>query len=243
MNIMTPLLAVRGISRRYSPRPEDEVLKQLDIDIMPGEILAIVGPSGVGKTTLLNILGLLDTPTSGTVTYEGKNAAYRGKDLLALSSRDQSRVRNRSLGFVFQLYHLLPDLSVLENVMLPALMAADCLGWWSAKRASRKRAAAILDEVGIADRSHARPNELSGGERQRAAIARALIAEPAVVFCDEPTGNLDTATGERIHKLLWRLNREHRTTLVLVTHDHELAQKADRILRMVDGRFVGGEQR
>jgi ABC-type lipoprotein export system ATPase subunit len=239
---MTPLLSGRAIRRQYSPRPEDEVLKGIDIDIFPGEILAIVGPSGVGKTTLLNILGLLDTPTSGTVIYEGREASYRGKNLIALPSRAKARVRNHQLGFVFQLYHLLPDLTVLENVMLPALVGAGLLRWRAVKRSSRERAARLLEEVGIADRSHARPSELSGGEKQRAAIARALVLAPEIVLCDEPTGNLDTATGERIHSLLSRLNREHRMTMVVVTHEVDLARKADRILRMVDGRFVGEER-
>jgi len=240
---MKPIIEARGIVRRYSPRPEDEVLKGLSLSVFPGEILAVVGPSGVGKTTFLNILGLLDTPTEGSLLYQGRDPRYQGRDLFKISNTEKARIRNRHFGFVFQLYHLLPDLSVLENVMLPGLMGGGFFGWWSAKRRSRRRALALLEEVGIGQRAHAQPNELSGGEKQRAAIARALITEPELVLCDEPTGNLDTATSEKIHALLWRLNEEHGMTFVLVTHDVSLASRAHRVVHMVDGRFVDQEKK
>jgi lipoprotein-releasing system ATP-binding protein len=233
------IIAARSIVKEYSRRPEDRVLKGLDLDVRAGEILAIVGASGVGKTTLLNILGLLDRPTAGEVRYEGRDEELHGRDLVTLPGILKARVRNLHFGFVFQLYHLLPDLSVEENVMLPALMSATFSTWWSVKNASRRRAQELLDRVGIGPRAHARPRELSGGEKQRAAIARALIANPELVLCDEPTGNLDTATSEKIHKLLWQLNRERGTALIVITHDAELADRADRVLHMVDGRFVG----
>ena len=236
---MKAIIEARDIVRRYSSLPEDEVLKGLDIDIFPGEILAIVGASGVGKTTLLNILGLLDQPTSGKVLYHGRNGAIHGRDLTTLPRLAKARVRNRHLGFVFQLYHLLPDLTVLENVALPLLMSTGTFSWWSEKKSCQRRALEMLEEVGLADHAGARPTELSGGEKQRVAIARALVTRPEVVLCDEPTGNLDTTTSEKIHSLLWNLNREHGMTMVIVTHDTDLASRACRVLHMVDGTFVG----
>jgi lipoprotein-releasing system ATP-binding protein len=202
-----------------------------------------VGPSGVGKSTLLNILGLLDEPTSGTVTYAGKETRFHGRNLVTLSGAAQGWIRNHAFGFVFQLYHLLPDLNVLENVALPLLMRTGPSAWFRSARAIKQKARDLLEEVGIDARALARPRQLSGGEKQRAAIARALIAQPEIVFCDEPTGNLDTATSARILALLWRVNKEHNTTLVIVTHDRDLAQRADRKLYMVDGKFVKEERR
>ena len=236
------ILSARDIVRSYSPRPEDEVLKGLSVDIKAGDILAIVGSSGVGKTTFLNILGLLDLPTRGTVHYYGQEKSLHGENLITLSGVKKAHVRNRQLGFIFQLYHLLPDLTVLENVCLPALMNAGFNNWWSVKRDSATRARELLEEVGIGAKADANPTELSGGEKQRAAIARALIMRPEVVLCDEPTGNLDTATSEKIHRLLWGLNKEYGATMVIVTHDTELAGRAHRVLHMVDGRFVSEEE-
>ena len=233
-----PILTTRKLFKRFSPRPEDEVLRGLDMTVRAGEVLAIAGPSGVGKSTLLNILGLLDQPSAGDIRYMGRESRLHDRNLADLPGAVKARMRNRIFGFVFQLYHLLPDLSVRENVMLPLLIDAPPLGYFAAKRKARIQAERLLEEVGIAPRAHARPRELSGGEKQRAAIARALVAAPEIVLCDEPTGNLDTATSEKIHALLRRLNREHRVTFVIVTHDTALAGRADRTLHMIDGRFV-----
>ena len=239
---MTAILTGNDIKKCYAPGREAEVLKGLSLTVHAGEVLAIVGPSGVGKSTLLNILGLLDEPTAGTVTYTGRDARFNGRDLVTLPGSAQGWIRNHLFGFVFQLYHLLPDLTVLENVALPLLMRTGPSAWFRGARDIKEKAKDLLVEVGIDARSHARPRELSGGEKQRAAIARALIAQPEILFCDEPTGNLDTATSARILALLWRVNKEHNMTLVIVTHDRDLAARADRRLYMVDGKFVKEER-
>ena len=234
---MNQILTAKNIFKRFSPRPEDEVLKGLSLDVYSGEILAVVGASGVGKSTLLNILGLLDRPTSGEIRYYGNAGEYKGKNLWLLSRKDQARMRNRCFGFIFQLYHLLPDLTVLENVMLPALISAGFLKWYQEKKTSRRKAFELLTHVGISHRAHAEPRNLSGGEKQRAAIARSLITDPEIVLCDEPTGNLDMETSQKIHTLLWRLNKELKVTFIIVTHDIDLPTNADRTLHMVDGKF------
>jgi lipoprotein-releasing system ATP-binding protein len=201
------------------------VLAGIDLDIRSGEMLAIVGASGVGKSTLLHIIGGLDRPTSGKVYYGDI-------DVFGLENGQLSRFRNARVGFVFQFHHLLPEFSALENVMMPALI----------RRTDREEAAEaaskILTEVGLGARLHHRPGELSGGEQQRVAVARALMLKPDVVLADEPTGNLDTHTGESVHDLLLGINKQQGITFVIVTHNDKLAVRADRVLRMAEGRLT-----
>jgi lipoprotein-releasing system ATP-binding protein len=201
------------------------VLDGIDLDIRAGEMLAVVGASGVGKSTLLHILGALDRPTSGKVYYGDV-------DVFGLDNGKLSRFRNERVGFVFQFHHLLPEFSALENVMLPALI----------RRMDREKAAAaaerILSDVGLGARVHHRPGELSGGEQQRVAVARALMLKPDVVLADEPTGNLDTHTGESVHDLLLEINKQQGITFVIVTHNDKLALRADRVLRMAEGKLT-----
>ncbi len=228
---MSELLAARGLVKEYpeAGRPL-VVLDGLDLSVNAGEILAVTGPSGVGKSTLLHILGLLDTATRGSVIYNGAQVD-------TASEAVRARLRNCEFGFVFQFYHLLPDLDALTNVMLPAMVRASWLGWAARRGKVRQRAQRILDEIGLADRASHKPGELSGGEKQRLAIARALINQPKIVFCDEPTGNLDEKTSNRIYQLLWRINPKMNTTFVIVTHDEELASSCSRIARMHEGKI------
>jgi putative ABC transport system ATP-binding protein len=205
-----------------------EVLKGVTLHIHAGDLVAIVGPSGAGKSTLLHILGGLDRPTQGVVRFEGK-AIY------ALKERQLARIRNRSFGFVFQFYHLVPELTAWENVALPGW-----IGRIGSSRLIRQRAWALLERVGLKDRARHLPSELSGGEQQRVAIARALMNDPQVVFCDEPTGNLDSATGEAILRLLLDLNRTQHTTLVIVTHEPMVTRLAKRIWTLRDGQISSG---
>jgi len=228
---MSELLTAKAIVKEFTEAETSlVVLNGLDLTVQAGEMLAITGHSGVGKSTLLHILGLLDSPTSGSVTY-------RGMELGAASESVRARLRNAEFGFVFQFYHLLPDLDVLENVMLPAMVQSNWLGWPARRRDVRDRALNILSEIGLADRASYRPTRLSGGEKQRVAIARALINDPAIVFCDEPTGNLDEKTGAQIDDLLWSLNARRKTTFVIVTHNDELAARCNRVARMHEGRI------
>lgn len=205
------------------------VLNGINLSVAEGEFLAILGQSGAGKSTLLHILGALDRPTGGKVFH-------RGEDMFALSNNGLCRLRTRTFGFVFQFYHLLADFNALENVMLPSLIGRN--GGQGKER--RARGAELLARVGLQDRIKHRPFQLSGGERQRVAIARALMNDPDVLFFDEPTGNLDTRTGEEIHSLIKQLHQEEGKTIILVTHETELAQKAQRIVHIVDGRIVNG---
>lgn len=214
-----------------------EVLKGIDMAVGEGEIVAILGHSGVGKSTLLNLLGLLDTPSSGHIYYRGRDESLQDRDLAKLSLREKARMRNLNFGFVFQFYHLLPDLTVLENVMLPAMIRYRRHQFAAQRVELTKRADDLLERVGIADRRDFPPTRLSGGERQRAAIARAFFNAPEIVYCDEPTGNLDMHTGEKIHQLILDLNRDTGVSFVLVTHDEDLASLAHRRLSMVDGLF------
>jgi len=207
------------------------VLHSVDLAVRRGEFLCILGPSGSGKSTLLHLLGLLDRPTAGRVVFEGEDAFLRAK-------RWRDRMRNEAIGFVFQMYYLMPDLSVLENALLPALIRTPLVRWPGARRAERARALEVLRDVGLEARVRHLPRELSGGERQRVAIARALVHRPRLLFADEPTGNLDSATGEEILRLLVHLNRETALTVVMVTHDERLARQADRVLHLRDGKLL-----
>jgi lipoprotein-releasing system ATP-binding protein len=223
-----PLIEVKGLGKRFATADgELEVLRGVDFRLDAGDRVAIVGQSGVGKSTFLHLLGALDHPSEGSVRF-------RGEDVFAKPPDELASFRNHVLGFVFQFHHLLPEFSALENVMMPGLLRG--LGF----PAMRERAAEILAEVGLGARLHHRTGKLSGGERQRVAVARALVLDPAVVLADEPTGNLDPATGERIGELLLEMNRTRGTALVVVTHNERLARRLGRIAVLRDGTLVEG---
>jgi putative ABC transport system ATP-binding protein len=223
-----PLIELRAVSRVYR-RGAGEVraLDGIDLEVGAGEWVAVTGPSGSGKSTLLSILGCLDRPTGGEYLLDGRSVA-------GLDDARRSALRNRAIGFVFQSFHLIPQLSVLENVETPLLYGSVPEEEW------RERARRCLDRVGLAHRADHKPSEISGGEAQRAAVARALVTEPRLLLADEPTGNLDTRTGEEIAALLEGLHREGRT-IVLVTHDDAMARLAGRTVRLRDGRVVGAK--
>ncbi len=225
------LLATRDLFKSYRKGPLGiPVLQGIDMTVGEGEFLAIVGQSGCGKSTLLHLLGTLDQPDAGEVHFEGHridNLPGRSRDLL----------RNRHFGMIFQFYHLLPELTTLENVLAPALISESTLGYFLRRRQHRRHAMELLELVGIADRAKHKPREMSGGEMQRAAIARALLAQPRVLLADEPTGNLDRSTGEQIMGMLRELNRKQKLTIVMVTHDPWIAEQADRVVRLVEGRI------
>ena len=216
------IIQAKGITKSFG---DLQVLRGVDFSAEKGEVVAITGASGAGKTTLLQILGTLSTPHGGSLLIDGS-------DPLALSRRELSAFRGRKIGFVFQFHHLLPEFTALENVMIPALIAGR-----SAKEAA-EAAGSLLEEVGLGSRAGHKPSELSGGEAQRVAIARALINHPAVLFADEPTGNLDSSTKEEIHRLFFSLRDRLGQTIVIVTHDPALAALCDRSLTMKDGLFV-----
>jgi lipoprotein-releasing system ATP-binding protein len=222
-------LAVRGLAKVFQHGGRTiEVLQGLDFDLAPGEMASVVGASGVGKSTLLQVLGTLDAPTAGTITFDGV-------EVTSMSPTRLAEFRNREIGFVFQFHHLLPEFTALENAMMPGLILR------MPRRLCAERAAAMLARIGLGDRLTHRPGELSGGEQQRVALARALLLRPRLLLADEPTGNLDTKTGREIHELFFELNRELGTTILIVTHNDELAQKTPRRLRMADGRIVDRE--
>jgi lipoprotein-releasing system ATP-binding protein len=214
----------------YKGSIEVPVLRGVSLSVARGEFLAVVGQSGSGKSTLLHLLGTLDAPDRGEIYYDGRRI-----DNLAAKARDG--LRNRHFGMIFQFYHLLPELSTLENVLMPLLIAHGAWRYWRSRRAHREQAEALLELVGLSHRLKHRPSELSGGEMQRAAIARALVAQPTLLLADEPTGNLDQATGQEIVRILRTLNHRQNLTIVMVTHDSAVADQADRIVRLTGGRI------
>ena len=223
------LLQASNIHKSYTMgRVEVQVLRGASLTVDTGEFLVVTGASGSGKSTLLHILGALDVPDEGVVEFEGVNV------FLELTRRQKRAYRNKRVGFVFQFYHLLPELSVLENVMLPLLVEHSWWAWWSVRRRALREAEEMVERVGLSDRSKHRPNELSGGERQRVAVARALINRPTLLLADEPTGNLDEATGGEILTLLAELNRAGQT-IIMVTHDRKVASHAHRRIHLSEG--------
>jgi lipoprotein-releasing system ATP-binding protein len=225
------ILRAQGVKKTYKMGDEDLiVLKQIDLSLQPGEFVAIEGRSGSGKSTLLHILGALDAADDGTIEYEGSNIA-------AMGGNERSRLRNTQFGFVFQFYHLLPELSVVENALLGPMIENSWFGFKARQRELRERAHLVLSQLGLSHRLKHKPNQLSGGERQRVAIARALMNNPKILFADEPTGNLDFETGRQIMGVLEKLHREQGQTIVMVTHDRTLARQADRILVLVKGKL------
>ena len=228
-----PVIAVRDLAKTYSTGAvEVRAVRGVDLDIEAGEFVAVVGPSGSGKSTFMHILGCLDRPTRGSYELEGRDVSRLGRDQLA-------DIRNTRIGFVFQGFNLLARTSALENVELPLLYRG--AGMRGAER--RRRALAMLDAVGLADRVDHMPNQLSGGQQQRVAIARALVNDPAILLADEPTGNLDSATSREVLDMFRRLNAERGITVILITHDHEIAAHGNRIVQFHDGLVVRDEAR
>jgi lipoprotein-releasing system ATP-binding protein len=223
---MNALLVARGIRKVFVSGDGQplEVLRGVDLELQRGEVVAVVGSSGAGKSTLLHLLGALDAPSAGDIWLEGSRYAD-------LDARGTAELRNRKLGFVFQFHHLMREFSALENVMMPLLIGG------VEQRRARSRAEELLATVGLAGRMTHRPMELSGGEQQRCAVARALVHDPRLVLADEPSGNLDHANSERLHELFFRLAREYETAVIIVTHNRQLAGRADRILWLEDGHL------
>jgi len=228
---MSEILRAVDIHKSYIVgRSPLRVLRGANLSVKRGELLAIVGASGVGKSTLLHILGALDRPDRGEVLYDGE-------DVFALSHSRQDAIRNRTFGFVFQFYYLLPEFTALENVLMPAMVSRGMLGWLRARSEKRRKGREVLERLGLGERLAHRPSQLSGGEQQRVAIGRALINDPSVLLCDEPTGNLDEKTSEGIIDTLWRLNRDTGQTTIIVTHNMDLAFRADRVVHLTDGHI------
>ena len=215
------MIEIKNINKRYGSL---QVLRDVCVDIHQGEVVSIVGPSGAGKTTLLQMIGTLDRPDSGSIIYDGV-------DVLKLKGRDLAHFRNRNIGFVFQFHQLLPEFTALENVAILALLGG------TKQSEAYKRAAQLLDYMGLSERASHKPAQLSGGESQRVAVARALINNPHVILADEPSGSLDTQNKRDLHELFFRLRSEMKQTFVIVTHDESLAQQADRVLHMRDGEI------
>ena len=223
---MSSLLTVAGLCKDYRMGAETvQVLKGIDLEIAVGTTTALVGASGAGKSTLLHVLGALDRPSSGLVTYKGQN-------LFGQSDRGLADFRSRTIGFVFQFHHLLPEFTALENVMMPALIAR------KERTLADQQARALLTEVGLEHRLNHRPGELSGGEQQRVAIARALVMEPELLLADEPTGNLDAKTSEAIYELLVKIQKQTGVSMIVVTHNEGIAARMERVIRLVDGLIL-----
>jgi lipoprotein-releasing system ATP-binding protein len=219
-------VSVRGLTKVFEHSGRTiEVLRGLNFDLQPGEMASVVGASGVGKSTLLHVLGTLDTATAGTITFDGV-------DVTAMNAARLAEFRNHEIGFVFQFHHLLPEFTAVENAMMPGLIMR------LSRAEASERAASMLRRLGLGDRLAHRPGELSGGEQQRVALARALLLRPRLLLADEPTGNLDTKTGREMHQLFFELNRELEMTILIVTHNDELAAQTPRRLRMADGVIV-----
>lgn len=216
------MLKATGLKKRYG---QLDVLRGIDLEIQSGEIVSIVGSSGAGKTTLLQLLGTLDKPDSGNVELDGVNP-------FQLSQKELARFRNTQIGFVFQFHQLLPEFSALENVMMPALISG------VTKSDAQNRALSLLEKLGLSDRADHQPSALSGGEQQRVAVARALVNQPKVIFADEPSGNLDSKNAKELHQLFFDLRKDLGQTFVIVTHNTQLAEMADRSLVMSDGQLV-----
>jgi lipoprotein-releasing system ATP-binding protein len=231
----TPILRAAGVTKSF--RMGDQtltVLKRVDVSLRPGEFVAIEGRSGSGKSTLLHVLGALDSADAGEIEFEGRSIPRMG-------GNERSALRNTQFGFVFQFYHLLPELNVLENTLLGPMIQHSWFGYSRRKRELTDRAVSVLTQLGMNHRLKQSPNRLSGGERQRVAIARALMNNPRVLFADEPTGNLDAETGQQIMGVLEQLHQNQGQTIVMVTHDRTLARQADRVLVMKDGKLERAE--
>jgi lipoprotein-releasing system ATP-binding protein len=222
---MSKLLIVRNLSKTYTNGPQEvKVLKGIDLEINQGEVAVIIGPSGVGKSTLLHLVGGLDKPSAGEIIIEDR-------DIFTLNDEERALFRNRSIGFVFQFHHLLPEFTAMENVMIPVMIHQKDL------RFSESEARRLLAEVGLNERLHHKPSQLSGGEQQRVAVARALVNKPSLVLADEPTGNLDKHNSEALYRLILNLNKKFNQTFLIVTHNEMMARQADRVIELEDGRI------
>jgi len=232
MSSTAPVLSARNIQRSFSVGERElKVLHGIDFELKPGELVALVGASGAGKSTLLQILGLLDKPNAGEVLVHGE-------DPWKMDASARARVRNQRIGFVFQFYHLLPELSAMENVVLPAMISESNLGYRKRKQEFEAKARQMLEHFGLKERLKHKPAQMSGGERQRVAMARALFQDPQILLADEPTGNLDQATGEVVLEMLFEEQKRRELAMILVTHDRSLAERCERVIEMQDGLIL-----
>ncbi|MFH0887657.1 MAG: ABC transporter ATP-binding protein [Planctomycetota bacterium] len=230
------ILKIDNVSRSFKIGNSSlEILKNVSLEIKESEILSIIGPSGAGKSTLLHAMGLLDRPTSGHIFF-------KGEDIYSLPISKQAKLRNSSFAFVFQFYHLLPELNILENVLLPHMISNSIIGWQLHSKALKEKAKTLIVKLGLEHRLSHKPTQLSGGERQRVAIARALVTDPEIILCDEPTGNLDSNATSEIHDLILDLNGHEGKTFIIVTHNDNVARWAHRIINLVDGQIVNNKE-